>query len=1197
MRTNKLTGLAALLLLASCSMKEAQDITVESNTGNAESQQAVSFGAYVNRGVTTKAGPNDAMESTNGYFYNAAGGFGVFAYYTDGALYSESLKPEFMYNTQVHRNSSNTAWEYSPVKYWPNEYGINAESDDIDRVSFFAYAPYVLANPTSGAVGDATYGIVGLSRNSASGDPTVKYSVSFDMNKQVDLCWGVSSDVPTTDPSSSFNLTEGFPFIDVPRPGVAEKINFDFKHALAQLNIQIDAVVDALAPSTSNLDGTNTKIYVRSVSFEGFTTKGTLNLNSTTSSSVGNIQPNWFDFAGDGRLSTSPVTVFDGRRDGKEGYAGGETNNESPAGLNANIIQTSTATDGVTESLQNLFNSATPEASLYVIPTGEPMTITIVYDVETQDNKLATFLSDGTTPGSSIENKITKTIDFSGATIEAGKKYKVALHLGMTGVNYSAAVEEWSNESPASGTLPVNLTGIGEISFSGGDLESGIVNKWVGVTASADAITVTAKDDQGSSIDASAYTVTWSSSNTDVVSVSNDGKLTFNGIGAANVTAEVYWTDNNVVKSASFPVYLSGVTGLTVGYKYANKLVSGGSLPFETTISVGPALPAGVTRPALSGDISLSWESSETSIAILSATSTTTSDLTVKPNLNLTASTNGTTNLKATLAAGTYAKADVESANYAVVVRDPKYRGYYISDYLQRKSDNSGFELVGSGDPFYILGYIGKNKDNNYLGTPYLRWADTSSPATDENTLKFWLDGDNADANISTTTISINSVYWTLPSQSIWNTILTGTSTTKVGSTSNARYAKALIDLTDGGWAGMGLHGSDGSGPADNAAGWTANTDYHDCLILYPDDTEFSSDFSANLNSGSAAFQNNTLNWEMYGYLKSAGCKILPVGAMTTATGTGWDYSTYGDYWSSTRYNATIAYGLAFNPSLVNTYYGLKMRYRPAAKFLTDMTFAEILEIEDSNKDKIFLHMEGGFYKAYEHSAYLFHTHVRDFKLSYRFIKACNRYVISLGFPIDSLAKWSYNYPLVQLQERLCYLETKETVDEVEYQNWTELARVSANPQDRYTIQTSIIEKQPIFKTAMDSLMSLLALTANVEKNMWDPYASKTKNLSYNLTYGIRILYDVGDRDSHIDKLSGYCGELLFLLQILKERKQISLKSYALESEKIVSVRKQLDSLRRKVKAQVCAEHSIQQPTVSPIDSSTALKSLIRQEQ
>ena len=67
------------------------------------------------------------------------------------------------------------------------------------------------------------------------------------------------------------------------------------------------------------------------------------------------------------------------------------------------------------------------------------------------------------------------------------------------------------------------------------------------------------------------------------------------------------------------------------------------------------------------------------------------------------------------------------------------------------------------------------------------------------------------------------------------------------------------------------------------------------------------------------------------------------------------------------------------------------------------MTFAEILQREEGNTQSLFLYSEGGFIKLYEHSAYLFNTHVRDFKLSCRFVKTVNRYVVSLGFPANSL--------------------------------------------------------------------------------------------------------------------------------------------------------------------------------------------------
>ncbi len=75
------------------------------------------------------------------------------------------------------------------------------------------------------------------------------------------------------------------------------------------------------------------------------------------------------------------------------------------------------------------------------------------------------------------------------------------------------------------------------------------------------------------------------------------------------------------------------------------------------------------------------------------------------------------------------------------------------------------------------------------------------------------------------------------------------------------------------------------------------------------------------------------------------------------------------------------------------------------------MTIADILNIEDNNSDRIYLFHEGAFLKAYEHSAFLFHRYVSSFKLSYRFYKNTNRYVISLGFPKESAKKVALQVP------------------------------------------------------------------------------------------------------------------------------------------------------------------------------------------
>ena len=53
------------------------------------------------------------------------------------------------------------------------------------------------------------------------------------------------------------------------------------------------------------------------------------------------------------------------------------------------------------------------------------------------------------------------------------------------------------------------------------------------------------------------------------------------------------------------------------------------------------------------------------------------------------------------------------------------------------------------------------------------------------------------------------------------------------------------------------------------------------------------------------------------------------------------------------------------------------------------------------------------------------------------------------------------------------------------------------------------------------------------------------------------MLYDVADRDAHIDVALEYCSEIKFAMQALKDLKdlkEISLNTFALASERIVSV-------------------------------------------
>ena len=469
---------AVATMFTACSNDEGQ-LAIESSQAQVEAG-AVGFDAYLQR-TKTRAGyigeiQLDQLKQT---------GFGVFAYYTDNNDYEPLSQPNFMYNQKVTFNDRTSKWVYEPVKYWPNEYGSDATSDDADKVSFFAYGPYVDVVPSTGKIDgsadDAKYGIAGVTRNSATGDPIVKYIASFDQDKSVDLIWGT---VPADNTSwniiqgaATQTLEAGLPWLNIQRPREAatqeaaqQRVKFQFEHALSQLSVNIDADVDGF-DETNALDA-NTRIWVRSITFNGFSLKGALNLNNTE---AGAGKAYWLDYGGVADLVTGDaVTVFDGLKDGKEGTAGAEARNEKILGFNPQLIQSDADIEdgawkadrkGVTNERVSLFRKldaasgayTASDAPVMVIPNGDDVTVEIVYDVETIDPKLANYVSDCRTKGSSIENRISKSVSFGNiTTMENGKHYTLNLHLGMNSVKLDADVTGWVSVDAQDITLPGN---------------------------------------------------------------------------------------------------------------------------------------------------------------------------------------------------------------------------------------------------------------------------------------------------------------------------------------------------------------------------------------------------------------------------------------------------------------------------------------------------------------------------------------------------------------------------------------------------------------------------------------------------------------------------------------------------------------------------------------------------------------------
>lgn len=109
---------------------------------------------------------------------------GIFAYHVPSGE-SETSTPNFMNNQMAEYNG--TSWDYSPIKYWPNNQG--------DVINFYAYAPY------------GSYTI------------SADKKITYDASSNTDLLWNAAE-------TKNQNKESG-------------TIAFHFKHALAKIGFTV----------------------------------------------------------------------------------------------------------------------------------------------------------------------------------------------------------------------------------------------------------------------------------------------------------------------------------------------------------------------------------------------------------------------------------------------------------------------------------------------------------------------------------------------------------------------------------------------------------------------------------------------------------------------------------------------------------------------------------------------------------------------------------------------------------------------------------------------------------------------------------------------------------------------------------------------------------------------------------------------
>lgn len=416
MKKNHLFGMFAMaaFAFASCSQDEVV-------TQSPEVNKAIEFGTYVGRDAVSRAHVIKVSEL-------AEEGFGVFAYYTNGADFDATTStPNFMYNQKVMGQATTTTtgegdaavtnttystsvWEYSPLKYWPNENG----AETADKLSFFAYAPYT-QQPATGD-GDSDYNIGKHSLNTAGGLPSFTFYVHPTVKEQVDLLWA----------TPQLNLT---------KQTVTGNVDFKFHHALARIGFSVQAMFDVV---NNDEDGTADDNQDVSGNFE------VVNNQETTTISVESVELT-------GAFYNAGTLVYS---NSTGNYTAAFTGQTTPASTTYTL--TGENFDAVAQKVTLADTKLNKDDSyIMVIPksftadSNNKLTLKVVYKVKTIDSNLSVGYSE-------ITNTITKTFNIASG-FEAGKAYNFSLHLGLTSVKLTASVDNWIDGANPETDYAVNV--------------------------------------------------------------------------------------------------------------------------------------------------------------------------------------------------------------------------------------------------------------------------------------------------------------------------------------------------------------------------------------------------------------------------------------------------------------------------------------------------------------------------------------------------------------------------------------------------------------------------------------------------------------------------------------------------------------------------------------------------------------------
>lgn len=406
----------AVLAMTGCSQNEITEV-------NPDVKAPIGFSVYTGvqtRGVITDNTDGDGT-SANGL--KASGkGFGIMAYLTPGTLPSTdgkytpdgTTKSLFMNNQQATWDGGKSAWTYTPKKFWPES--------SVDKVSFFAYAPYSKEGATQGI--EINTGIVSGGTNT---DPLITFTMQDNQKDLVDLV------VSTAQKDKGKSDNSG-------------TISFPFKHVLSRVAIE--------AAISEDLTGNaQTKVYLTGIKFN--------HDNKLAKKAIINMNTGAWDYTGVEYLGTDMT----GSRDYvlTDGSAGtGVLNMTTPSWYGYTTPSLELSNNLTSVFLDNHYLFFIPVADATGTALEGDVTMTVDYDIVTLPSApVVTSMYKGTTraggdPTAAVSSQ-SKTISLGENSFQKGTAYlyKLTIKLNTIEVSVDDSSMGWGTVTEVTDPAPV----------------------------------------------------------------------------------------------------------------------------------------------------------------------------------------------------------------------------------------------------------------------------------------------------------------------------------------------------------------------------------------------------------------------------------------------------------------------------------------------------------------------------------------------------------------------------------------------------------------------------------------------------------------------------------------------------------------------------------------------------------------------